>query len=306
VKWQIKFLRNAIFGIFPRDVQERLRKIKRALVPYNDEFDLWTLRQGLRQVGMLRRSGCDLVGKNYLEIGTGWSPVIPLIFSLAGCKSLILVDRQRLISHYAFVDTCKNLLIHKEEISRELQIAVSDIESTFSRLTGLSVEAALLQLNIQYVAPFDLLKNNFPDQSLDVITSRAVFEHIPPAVIAKIFRECKRLLRYGGVMCHLIDNSDHWEHGDKSIGRLHFLKYSPGTFRFISSMNPLDYQNRLRHSQYKTMIEDAGFKVICDESVSDAKTLASLDSFKVHPSFTQFTREDMAILSSYLVAKKLS
>lgn len=306
MKWQIRFLRNAIFGIFPRDVQERLRKIKRALVPYADEFDLWTLRQGLRQVGMLRRSGCDLVGKSYLEIGTGWSPVIPLIFSLAGCKSLILVDRQRLISQYAFVDTCKNLLIHKEEISRELQIEVSDIEFTFSRLTGLSVEAALSRFNIQYIAPFDLLKNNFPDHSLDVITSRAVFEHIPPAVIAKIFLECKRLLRYGGVMCHLIDNSDHWEHGDKTIGRLNFLKYSPKTFRFISSMNPLDYQNRLRHSQYKTMMEDAGFKVICDESTPDAKTLAAIDSLKIHPSYTRFTREDMAILSSYLVAQKLS
>lgn len=305
MKWQIKFLRNAIFGIFPRDLQERLRKIKRALVPYGDEFDLWTLRQGLRQVGMLRRTGCDLAGKNYLEIGTGWSPIIPLLFSLVGCKSLILVDRQRLISQYTFVETYKNFLIHKEEISRDLQIAVSDIESIFSRLPGLSVEAALSQLNIQYVAPFDLLKNNFPDQSLDVITSRAVFEHIPPSVIGNIFRECKRLLRYGGVMCHLIDNSDHWEHGDKSICRLNFLKYSPRTFRFISSMNPLDYQNRLRHSQYKAMMEDAGFKVIFDESTPDERTIASLDSLKIHPSFRQFTKEDMAILSSYFVAKKV-
>ena len=304
MKWQIKFFRNAIFGIFPLSSQEKLRNIKRAFLPRDVEFDLWTLRQGLQQVEMLRMSGCEPSGKDYLEVGTGWSPVIPLIFALAGCRSLTLVDRQRLIGNHDFAETCRKLLVHKEEISRSLHVAASDIERRLDKLGAMSFESALTELNCRYLAPFDLLSNGLQEHSIDIITSRAVLEHVPPMIIRNMFHECNRLLRYGGVMCHIIDNSDHWEHFDKSISRLNFLKYSQRTFNFFSSMNPLDFQNRLRHSQYKKMIGDAGFRVVYDESPPDEKAMAALDSLKIHPSFGQFSKKDMAVLSSYFVAVK--
>jgi len=304
MKWQLKFFRNAMFGVFPLSIQEKLRNIKRAFIPQDVEFDLWTVRQGLRQVEMLRMAGCEPSGKDYLEVGTGWSPVIPLIFALVGSRSLTLVDRQRLIGNYAFAETCKKLLMHKEEISRGLHVAVSDIEQRLDRLTAMSLESALAELNCRYLAPFDLLSNGLQEHSIDIITSRAVLEHVPPMIIRNMFHEFNRLLRHDGFMCHLIDNSDHWEHNDKSISRLNFLRYSQRTFKFFSSMNPLDYQNRLRHSQYKKLIENAGFRVVLDESPPDEKSIAALDSLKIHPSFGQFSKEDMAVLSSYLVATK--
>jgi SAM-dependent methyltransferase len=302
MKWQLKFFRNAIFGIFPLSIQEKLRNIKRAFLPYDGQIDLWTLRQGLQQIEMLRMSGCEPYGKDYMELGTGWSPVIPLVFALVGCRSLTLVDSQRLMDNHTFAETCRKLLAYKEEISRRLHVATSDIEQQLGKLATMSLESALAELNCRYLAPSDLFSNGLQEHSLDIITSRAVLEHVHPIIVRNMFHEFQKLLRHGGVMCHIIDNSDHWEHNDKSISRLNFLKYSQRTFDLFSSMNPLDYQNRLRHFQYKKMIEDAGFRVVCDESPPDENTMAELDSLKIHPSFGQFSKEDLAVLTSYLVA----
>ena len=302
MKWQVKFLKNALFGIFPATVQERLRAVKRSFLPADVQINICTLRQGMQQVDLLKLSGCDPMGKDYLELGTGWSPVIPLVFSLAGCKSLTLVDSQRLMDGYAFAETCRKLLEYKDEIAEKLHIAVVDIEERLNALSAMPLESALLELNCQYMAPYDLLSDGIPEHSLDIISSIAVLEHVPPQIVDKLFYKFNSLLRSTGVMCHIIDNSDHWEFNDKSISRLNFLTFSARAFDFISSMNPLDYQNRLRHSQYKKMIEAAGFRVVYEESPADDKALAELNTLKIHDDFNAFSKQDLAVLTSYIVA----
>ncbi len=302
MKWQVKFIKNSILGVFPISAQEKLRNIKRIFLPYDAPIDLYTLRQGLQQIEMLRMSGCEPSGKDYLEIGTGWFPVIPLMFALAGCRSLTLVDSQRLMDDHTFAGICRKLLACKGEISQSLGISELHIEQLLSKLSSMSLESALAELNCRYLAPYDFLNNGLQEHSIDIITSRAVLEHVPPILIKGIFHESKRLLRHGGFMCHIVDNSDHWEFGDKSISRLNFLKYSQRMFDFLSSMNPLDYQNRLRHSQYKKMIEELGFTVVFDKSPPDEKAMGELGSLKIHPSFRQLSNEDLAVLTTYLVA----
>ena len=73
--------------------------------------------------------------------------------------------------------------------------------------------------------------SDLPDASLDVVTSRAVLEHVPPDVIQDIFNESFRLLNANGLACHIIDNSDHWQHGDLRLSRVNFLRFSDFTFR---------------------------------------------------------------------------
>jgi len=261
MKWQIKYIRNAMFGIIPLFMQEKLRNMKRSLIPYDIEIDLVTLRQGLRQIETLKLLGCEPSGKDYLEVGTGWSPIIPLLFSLSGCRSLALIDSQCLMDNYTFAETCRKLLVHKEEISKNLRIPLAYIEKRLNKLAIMSLESALLEMNCKYMAPCDFLNSDIEEYSLDIITSRAVLEHVPPQIVNKMVLEFNRILRKDGYMCHIIDNSDHWEHNDKSISRLNFLRYNECIFNMISSMNPLDYQNRLRDSEYKNIIKEVGFKI---------------------------------------------
>ncbi|NOT84597.1 MAG: methyltransferase domain-containing protein [Methylococcaceae bacterium] len=304
MNWQLKFLGNAVFGVFPLSFQTQLRKIKRSIIPYEIQLNTLTLSQGLQQVEMLKASGFDLTGKSYLELGTGWSPVIPLVFSLAGCRSLTLVDSQRLMDDHTFAETCKKMLAHTAEIATRLNIAEITIAQRLSKLASMRLVDALAAMNCAYLAPEDLLNLDIQAHSIDIITSRAVLEHIPPLIIKNILTTFNQLLSPTGAMCHIIDNSDHWEFNDKSITRVNFLKFSQKTFDFLSAMNPLDYQNRLRHSQYIQMFIDAGFKVTRDDSQPDPTTRTALDSLLVHPSFNHYSKADLAILTSYLVAEK--
>ena len=76
--------------------------------------------------------------------------------------------------------------------------------------------------------------------------------------------------------CHLVDHSDHWEHNDKSLSRVNFLKYSDSFFRWTYIFNSLNYQNRLRHPEYIEMLHKAGFRLVREEhSVDEASLRAS-------------------------------
>lgn len=306
MKWQIKFLKNSLIGVLPIGVQQKIRQIKRSFRPYEIEIDETTLGQGLYMIEMLRSSGQDPDGKDYLELGTGWSPVIPLLFWLAGAKSIRLVDEQRLMDQSTFRDTCRKLAAYSDRIAQSLGVPADEVLANLRQVSDSDMDDALDLLRCEYMAPSDMLRNSLPDSSVDIVTSRAVLEHVPPQVVREMFVEFFRILREDGAMCHVIDNSDHWEHVDKSICRLNYLKFSARTFEFISSMNPLDYQNRLRHSQYLKLMQLADFQIVLDESPADPQSLDDLEQLNIHDDFKSFESADLAVLTSNIVAKKVA
>lgn len=56
----------------------------------------------------------------------------------------------------------------------------------------------------------DLAGQGYPDDSFDCITMRHVQEHIPEMV--RLFRECRRVLKPGGMLVSIMPNSASWEH----------------------------------------------------------------------------------------------
>src|SRR5262249_26083967 len=128
-------------------------------------------------------------------------------------------------------------------------------------------------------------------------------EHIPRPVLQDILKECFRLLTPGGVVCHFIDNSDHWEHGDKSISRVNFLQFSDRAFR-LTYLNSLNYQNRLRHSEYVSLLRACGFEIVKEHRNVDPKALLALDNLPLSPQFSRFSKQDLATMDSYLLARK--
>lgn len=301
MRWQLRFARNALFGLLPPKLQEQARMLKRQVLPRTPEIDPHTLNQAFLQLEMLHRSGCEAAGRSVLEIGTGWQPTIPLVFSLSGARKVTMIDIQRLMDSAALGGTASKLREHSELIARRLSRPVAELSARLDPPAGASFTDLLVRYNLEYLAPFDLLSGDLPAQELDIIISRAVLEHVPPDTVTRIFHECRRILRPGGRMCHLIDNSDHWEHEDKRLTRLHYLKYSQRAFDRISSWNPLDYQNRLRHFQYVEMLQAAGFEILIDDSVVSEEALASLGKIDLDDAFKGMPPRELAILSSRLV-----
>ena len=61
-------------------------------------------------------------------------------------------------------------------------------------------------------------------------------------------------------MCHIVDNSDHWSHGD-ARQQINFLRYSESHWRWFA-INPLDLSESLRHSDYLHWRSAPGYRIV--------------------------------------------
>ncbi len=300
MRWQTRVVVDKLKGALP--AREYLRRTKRRLFGYTPDSgrDRGAIEEGLKQVQWVG-SVLDIRSARIVELGSGWQPIIPLLYSLAGAE-VVMTDLNRLCHPETLAATLNSVLLHQSLIAERLGIPDSAFE-TFRRNVAVEpLDESLQRFSIRYLAPCDFRKTAFPEDSVDAVVSRAVLEHIPPGIIREIFQEARRILRPGGVMCHFIDNSDHFEHGDKSIPRIHFLKYSDNTFRWMQSDGL--YQNRLRHPEYRELLTGAGFRVDREERFVDPAAARILESFRVAAPFRRFTKEDLATLDSFYLASK--
>lgn len=300
MRWQIKWAKNAAFGLLP--FAGFLRRTKRRFRPYPTTISEWTLEEGLRLLELLREGGCALEGATVLEVGSGWRPIIPLLFSLAGAARVVMVDTQRLMDVDTFAGTVRNLGAYIPRIAARLRMDEAVVRATLADPPR-GLGELLHRFRMEYHAPCDLVSSPFQDGEFSVVTSRAVLEHVPPAALRPLFGRAFRLLQPGGWTCHAIDNSDHWSHSDKRLSRVHFLCYSDRMFRFLNWFNPLDYQNRLRHPEYAELLRSCGFEIVISRSTPEPKALADLKTLPIAPRFRVFAAEDLARLDSYFLAR---
>jgi SAM-dependent methyltransferase len=245
----------------------------------------------------------SLEGASVLEVGSGWQPLIPALYSLAGAGRVYLTDLNRLCVPASFHSALQSLRAYKKLILERIPIGEKAFDEALAWEPEDGLEEGFRRLRLVYLAPCDCRRLKLPASSLDVVTSRAVLEHIPPDVIQDIFHESFRLLKPDGLACHIIDNSDHWQHVDTRISRINFLKFSDFAFK-LTCINSLNYQNRLRHSEYRRMFLNSGFTLLRDEPDVDSASLAMLNTLPIISRFRTFTREDLAATTSHFVARK--
>lgn len=268
----------------------QLRRVVRAMNPYHDNPDNTNLAitHGLGQIRMLRSAGADLSG-TVLEFGSGWVPVIPLLFHIAGARETILTDVERLMDARTVGIAKERVRAHAEEVAEALGMTVASVHDRIEH-----------GFTPQYHVPWN--SETQPTNSVDVIVSRTVFEHVPLIELTHFLRQFGRILRSGGRMCHLVDNSDHWEHVDKSLSRVNFLRYSDNDLIWrLSCVNTQMYQNRLRHSDYVALFTSTGWRVQLDEGRPDPKALEELVSLPLSEAFAARDPNDLAVLTSHFV-----
>lgn len=302
MRWQVKCLVDNCKGLVP--FQDTVRRLKRRVVPYRPVLSrgAYAIEEGLIQVQWLRETLGTLEGKSILEIGSGWELLLPMLFSLCRTHRVYLTDLTALLDKYTLMGGLVSFRGNRERILNSLHITSEEFDSKFGR--DIETEKKFLESNgFVYLAPCDCRRLPLENSSVDAVTSRSVLEHIPPPVIEEIFKECYRLLTPGGLVCHFVDNSDHWEHADKTISRVNFLRFSDRAFR-LTHMNALNYQNRLRHSEYVEMLGRCGFEILRAERNVDTRSLEALKTFSLAPRFQKFAPEDLATMDSYLLARK--
>jgi SAM-dependent methyltransferase len=255
------------------------RRIFRNL-PVSDDIFRATAANACRHLENLSKHGSVPVDQaTFYEFGAGKDLIIPLTYYCLGVQEQVIVDIRDLAREELIVDA------HRRLSAGVVPDLVRSPESAL-RLRGR--EQRLSALGVTYRAPCDARATGLDDASVDYITSTSTLEHIPEADIRLILRESRRILHPDGRISMLIDYQDHYSYADSSISAYNFLRYDE---REWARWNPsLQYQNRLRHSEYLAMFEVEGFKVVDEETV--AGTQADLETIAELPPAASFRDRD--------------
>lgn len=238
-----------------------------------------------------------------LEIGTGWYPIVPISFFLAGAERIYSVDisfltsKNRLLTTLIMLEACysKGLLSYYYQVDPERMDKVKELIANIKTMT---LEEVLEELHILYLIE-DARKLSLKDDSIDLINSNNTFEHIYPKVLIPILKEFKRIVKKrGGVMSHFIDMSDHFAHFDKTINIYNFLQYSD--IEWMSIDNSIQPQNRLRIYDYKKIYADLNIPI--NQETFRAGDIEELKSIELDLKFATHDLKEVAISHCHLVS----
>lgn len=266
------------------------------------------IHQGQRLLKCLNQAGADLNGKNVVEVGTGWSPIVPLLFWLYGQGECTTFDTSKYLKDKLVIETARQIVntpsAQLTPDKNPSSLAFAERQGLLSILVGKNACAKdiLDVAQICYRAPADASKTEFDDESVDIVYSNTVLEHVPLAEIHGLFDESHRILKPGGSILHLIDLSDHFYHGDSSITSINFLQFSETKFAKYNSR--FLFQNRLRASAWREIIQSHGFEIVCWQVRVNEKAMKELPSLELDDAFSDLSAEDLCTSSVCVVANR--
>lgn len=306
MNWQTKAAIQAVLSRVPRgeQIHRRLQDIAGTAVEASADY-------GRRRnfLNVLRGHGLNVRGSNFMEVGTGWHPMLPLLLSLLGAGGTITVDLHRWLTARSLGETLDVLERCAERFGGEFGVPPDHVRQTVRDLremlqhSGGAVDDVLHAVNVDYRCPADATGTHLPEHSMDYVVSTNVLEHVRPAAIWGIMKESSRILKPGGFIVHHIDLGDHFSY-DKHITTINFLQYSPKTWYFIGGSG-IAYHNRLRSPEYLDMVKRAGFEIVEDGAQIDPRALDALTHAQVHlhRAFSGYSDEQLCVRTLVLIAR---
>ena len=234
-----------------------------------------------------QRSLCSLMvqhgfrprGATVVEVGTGWMPLDAIGFWMCGAARVVTFDLHRHLNTRLLAGALEWMSRHGDELVALWKDLApeEDLRERLARLTQLRRQPAafLSQAGIEYVAPSDAAATGLDDASVDAHFSYNVFEHVPPAQIARLLAEARRVLKPSGISVHYVDPSDHFAHFDPLITRVHFLRFEEDEWCRLAG-NRFAYHNRLRDADHRSLFEAAGLRLSFCRFDVDPRSLAAL------------------------------
>jgi predicted SAM-dependent methyltransferase len=238
-----------------------------------------------------------------VELGTGWFPILPLGLYLCGAVKIWSYDIAPLVAMQTLKDTLRCfLLVHEAGMLRDFlpEMRTERIDCLRRAFTSPSVTPrdTLAPLGIHLVVG-DIRKARQPDESVDLVFSNGVLEHLPRHQLVEVLTLLRRWIRPTGVMIHHVGMADQFASFDRSITPFNFLQYSRKSWRWLD--NPIIPQNRLRHSDYLKVLDDAVCEVLHEEKIRGRPE--DLRRQRISREFEAYDVDDLLVLESWIVAR---
>jgi hypothetical protein len=303
--WRLKALALSLASYSPggpalyrylQDIQARRRQDADEMLAR--AIDLFTL---------YRQAGGRMAGADFLEIGTGWCPWVPLLLRLAGARHVVTLDVNPWLSRETALCTTKDLLDRRKAVASHLAIDADVVTQLLTpALSAPTLEAWLGVVGVKYLAETDVCAAGLEQNGFDGILSSNVLEHVSPEGLVAIHRESGGLLRDGGLIAHRFNPQDHFSFSDLSITGANFLQFSARQWRLLAS--GLAYHNRLRCRQHRQLVETTGLAVIYERTRPDEAARRAIEEghLRVHDDFLGMSAEELSDDYMWLVARKTS
>ncbi|MEO1996050.1 MAG: class I SAM-dependent methyltransferase, partial [Planctomycetaceae bacterium] len=145
------------------------------------------IRKALELINLTREAGRCLQNCVVLEIGTGERPFVPFLLRLAGADRVVTLDITRWLNKRQLLETYRELRTRIPSIAHHLQLDLAEVETRFPTDVDErgSVESFLQQFRIEYHCPADARHTGLAGQSLDVVVSSNVLEHLTPKALVE-------------------------------------------------------------------------------------------------------------------------
>jgi hypothetical protein len=157
-RWQFHWALQTVKNVLPFNAQ--LRALKRKIIGGQHVVSEASVYSGgFDHISALRDAGFSLDGKEVLELGTGWFPVIPLMLRLAGASRIYCTDVERLLDQSTVLIAADFLLNKKEELAQRLNVDVARIEQLLGAPRNLTFDDLLRWFQLEYICPYDAGKD---------------------------------------------------------------------------------------------------------------------------------------------------
>lgn len=280
IPWWLKICAKIILSRFPVGyyVWQKLGLFRHGSMDRVD-YALGVFQEHVSRAGM---SG-DLDGRVILEVGPGDSVAMALVAYCYGARAILVDTGPFALSG---VDVYRRF---SNEIAKNGN-STSDIESAET------LEDILDVCNATY---FTEGIDSFPQieaESVDLVFSQAVLEHIRKHEFLDIMRECHRILKPNGIASHRVDLKDHLG------GSLNNLRFSEKLWESKLFARSGFYTNRIRFGQMLDCFRRAGFEV----AIGDVRKWDHLPVARsvLAPPFSEFSDDELLVSGFDVVLRK--
>jgi SAM-dependent methyltransferase len=178
-----------------------------------------------------------------LELGPGDCLSSAIIAHAFGASACYLVDTNAFAESDLAPYRAMAAFLQEHDLNPVKIEGVSSLNELLRRCHAIYGTSGLLSLR------------GIPDESLDLIWSQSVLEHIKEGEFQDVVREWRRIIRPNGVCSHHIDLKDHLG------GALNNLRFSKDLWESEFMANSGFYTNRIRYTEMLTIFEQSGFDV---------------------------------------------
>lgn len=222
-----------------------------------------------------------------------------ILFYLKGAEKIYGFDINYNFSFKIAKQLVKVIYQNLDLVSDALGVKYDLLKDRCEKIHNSDTEKILFSnLNFEYNAPGDVRSTKLKSNTLDIIFSYGVIEHIPTKDLIEVLSETKRIMRKDGRHYHVIGTHDHYSYAGLGNG-VNFLRYSSWHW-FLMTGNSLSYHNRLRISDYQRIFKNLGFRVEYQDKELLTKNLKILETLPINIMFQGYSKEDLAASTYYV------